>query len=224
MMPEPSPPAAKQPTGIDWGTVYRRLEAARTAIEREVVPSPGDEKKLLRTRAQALAREPEREEAARGALEVVEFRLAYETYGVESRYVREVYPLKEHTPLPCTPLFVRGIINVRGQILSVIDLKRFFGLPEKGLTDLNMAIVVHDATMAFGILADVVLGVRSIPVDAIQPSLPTLTGIRAAYVKGVTGERLVILDAGTLLSDHKLIVLEEVEGGHRGHGSERPKP
>jgi purine-binding chemotaxis protein CheW len=224
MMPEPSPPAAKQPTGIDWGTVYRRLEAARTAIERGLVPTPEDEKKLLRARAQALAREPEREEAARGALEVVEFQLAYETYGVESWYVREVYPLKGLTPLPCTPLFVRGIINVRGQILSVIDLKKFFGLPEKGLTDLNMAIVVHDATMAFGILADVVVGVRSIPVDAIQPSLSTLTGIRAAYVKGVTGERLVILDAGTLLSDHKLIVLEEVEGGHRGHGSERPKP
>jgi purine-binding chemotaxis protein CheW len=214
-MPEPSPPAAKQPTGIDWGIVYRRLEAARTAIERGLVPTPEDEKKSLRARAQALAREPEREEAARGALEVVEFQLAYETYGVESWYVREIYPLKELTPLPCTPPFVRGIINVRGQILSVIDLKKFFGLPEKGLTDLNMAIVVHDATMAFGILADVVLGVRSIPVDALQPSLPTLTGIRAAYVKGVTGERLVILDAGTLLSDHKLIVLEEVEGGHR---------
>jgi purine-binding chemotaxis protein CheW len=209
MMPEPSPPATKQPTGIDWSTVYRRLEAAQTAIERGVMPTPEDEKKLLRARAQALAREPEGDEAARGALEVVEFLLAYETYGVEALYVREVYPLKELTPLPCTPPFVRGIINVHGQILSVIDLKTFFDLPQKGLTDLNQVIVVHDDTMAFGILADAILGVRSIPLDALQPSLPTLTGIRATYLKGVTSERLVILDAGTLLGDSALIVLEE---------------
>jgi purine-binding chemotaxis protein CheW len=213
-MSEPSPPNATQPTGIDWSAVYRRLEANRTAIERGVMPTPEDGQKLLRARAQALAREPEQDAAARGALEVAEFLLAYETYGVESSYVREVYPLKELTPLPCTPPFVLGIINVRGQILSVIDLKKFFDLPEKGLTDLNKVIVVHNATMAFGILADAILGVRSIPLDAIQPSLPTLTGIRAAYLKGVTSERLVILDASTLLGDSALIVLEEVEGDH----------
>jgi purine-binding chemotaxis protein CheW len=214
-MSEPSLPDATQPTGIDWSAVYRRLEANRTAIERGVMPTPEDGQKLLRARAQALAREPEQDEAARGALEVVEFLLAYETYGVESLYVREVYPLKDLTPLPCTPPFVLGIINVRGQILSVIDLKTFFDLPQKGLTDLNKVIVVHNATMVFGILADAILGVRSIPLDGIQPWLPTLTGIREAYLKGVTSERLVILDAGKLLADKKLIVLEEVEGDDR---------
>jgi purine-binding chemotaxis protein CheW len=213
-MSEPSPPDATQPTGIDWSAVYRRLEANRTAIERGVMLTPEGGQKLLRARAQALAREPQQDAAARGALEVVEFLLAYETYGVECLYVREVYPLKDLTPLPCTPPFVLGIINVRGQILSVIDLKTFFDLPAKGLTDLNKVIVVHNATMAFGILADAILGVRSIPLDAIQPSLPTLTGIRAAYLKGVTSERLVILDASKLLGDSALIVLEEVEGDH----------
>ncbi len=88
-------------------------------------------------------------------------------------------------------------------------------MPEKGLTDLNKVIVVHDATMVFGILSDAILGVRSIPLDSIQPSLPTLTGIRAAYLKAVTSDRLVILDAGALLADRKLIVLEEVEGDNR---------
>jgi purine-binding chemotaxis protein CheW len=133
-------------------------------------------------------------------------------YGVESLYVREVYPLKELTPLPCTPPFVLGIINVRGQILSVVDLRQFFDLPAQRLTDLNKVIVLHDGTMAFGILADAILGVRVIPPDGVQPSLPTLTGIRAAYLKGVTGERLVILDAAKLLTDKALIVFEEVEG------------
>jgi purine-binding chemotaxis protein CheW len=212
MMSEPSPPDAKQPIAIDWSTVYLRLEVARAALEHGVIPTPREQQKILRARAQALAREPESEEVTRGTLEVVEFLLAYETYGIESLYVREVYPLKELTPLPCTPLFVCGIVNLRGQILSVIDLKKFFDLPEKGLTDLNKVIVVHDGTMAFGILADAILGVRSIPLDSIQLSLPTLTGIRAAYLKGVTSEPLVILDAAKLLADHTLIVFEEVEG------------
>jgi purine-binding chemotaxis protein CheW len=119
--------------------------------------------------------------------------------------------LRAFTPLPCTPSFVLGIINIRSQILSVIDLKKFFDLPDRGLTDLNKVIVVHDDRMTFGILADAVLAVRSIPLDDMQPSLPTLTGIREAYLKGVTSERLVILDAGKLLADTTLIVLEEVE-------------
>ncbi|MGH8069641.1 MAG: chemotaxis protein CheW [Candidatus Entotheonellia bacterium] len=212
MMSEPSPPDATQPIGIDWSTVYRRLQATRTALEHGAMPTPGEQQKILRARAQALAREPEWEGVTRGGLEVVEFLLAYETYGIEPRYVREVYPLKELTPLPCTPPFVCGIINVRGQILSVIDLKKFFDLPEKGLTDLNQVIVVHGDTMAFGLLADAILGVRSIPLDSIQPSLPTLSGIRAAHLKGVTSERLVILDAAKLLGDPTLIVFEEVEG------------
>ncbi|HZC03678.1 MAG TPA: chemotaxis protein CheW, partial [Gammaproteobacteria bacterium] len=51
-------------------------------------------------------------------------------------------------------------------------------LPAKGLTDLNKVIIVHDPSMEFGILADALLGVRSIPIEEIQASLPTLTGIR----------------------------------------------
>lgn len=201
----------KRATAIDWSEVHRRMEAARAALERGLAPTPEEEKKILRARAKALSRESRVEEAAPGNLEVVEFLLAYERYGIESSYVREVCPLKELTPLPCTPPFVRGITSIRGQILSVLDLKRFFGLPERGLTDLNQVILLHQDSMEFGLLADAILGVRSIPTAEIQPSLPTLTGIREAYLKGVTRERVVILDAGKLLSDKKMIVHEEVE-------------
>lgn len=202
----------KQTTSIEWSEVHRRLETARAALERGLTPSPEEKKQILRARAKALAREPEGEGAAQEALEIVEFLLAYERYGIESSYVREVYPLKAFTPLPCTPPFVLGIINVRGQILSVIDIKKFFDLPEKGLTDLNKVIILRDEKMEFGILADAILGVRSIPLEEIQPSLPTLTGIREEYLKGVTGERVVILDAEKLLSDKEILVHEEVEG------------
>jgi purine-binding chemotaxis protein CheW len=196
---------------IDWSEIYHRLGDAQAAIDRGWAPTLEEKKKILKERAKALAREPEAEEAAPGDLEVVEFLLAYERYGLESPSVREVYPLKDFTPLPCTPPFVLGIINVRGRALSVIDIKKFFDLPEKGLTDLNKVIVLHDDKMELGVLADVILGVRSIPLKDIQPSLPTLTGIREEYLKGVTRDRMVILDGRKLLSDKTIIVHEEVE-------------
>lgn len=174
-------------------------------------PTLQEKKKILKARAKALAREAEDGEEGKESIEVVEFLLAYEKYAIESSFVREVYPLKELTPLPCTPPFVLGIINVRGRILSVIDVKKFFDLPEKGLTDLNKIIIVHTDEIEFGILADSILGVRWIPLAEIQPSLPTLTGIRAEYLKGVTKERLVVLDAEKILYDKRTIVHEELE-------------
>ncbi len=202
---------------IDWTDVRHRIESAQTLNEKGWTPTPEEKKKILKKRAQDIAQEPKKEEVEE-YIEVVEFLLAYERYGIESSYVREVYPLKEFTPLPCTPPFVLGIINVRGQILSVIDIKKFFDLPEKGLGDLNKVIILHSEGpvlsevegMEFGILADVVLGVHNVLLSELQPSLPTLTGIREEYLKGVTGERVVILDAEKLLSDKKIAVHEEV--------------
>lgn len=165
---------------------------------------------ILHDRAQVLARPP-KQAAADTLFELLEFRLAQERYAVETRYVREVYPLKDLTPLPCTPAFVLGVVNVRGHILPVLDLKKFFDLPETGLTDLHCIILVRERDLEFGLLADVIVGVRSIPVTSLQPSLPTLTGIRSDYLKGVTDECLVVLDLARLLADPIIIVHEEVE-------------
>ena len=170
-----------------------------------------DARHILRTRAKALARLSGHAPAAATLLDVLEFRLAQERYALETRYVREVYPLKDLTPLPCTPPFVLGIVNVRGSILPVFDLKKLFDLPEEGLTDLHRIIIVHGHNLELGLLADLSLGVRSIPLSSLQPSLPTLTGIRGDYLKGVTAERLVVLDLASLLADPRIIVNEDVE-------------
>ncbi|MEJ0098282.1 MAG: chemotaxis protein CheW [Pseudomonadota bacterium] len=145
-------------------------------------------------------------------LELLEFRLAQERYAIETRCVQEVYPLRELTPLPCTPPFIRGIVNVRGRILPVLDLKKFFDLPEQGLTDLHRVILIRGQGMEIGLLADIALGVRTIAASALQASLPTLTGIRAEYLKGITEEPLIVLDADRLLADPHILVHEDVEG------------
>jgi purine-binding chemotaxis protein CheW len=166
---------------------------------------------ILRARAAALARPPARTAAAATLLEVLEFRLARERYALETRHVREVYPLKDLTPLPCTPPFVLGIVNVRGRIVPVLDLKKFFDLPDYGITDLHRIILVESQDCELGLLADAVVSVGSIPADSLQSSLPTLTGIRREYLKGVTAERLVILDVARILADPKIIVHDEVD-------------
>jgi len=99
-------------------------------------------------------------------------------------------------------------MNFHGHILSVIDLRNFFDLPLKGLTELNQVIVLHNDEIEFGILADELLEITKIPLNEIQYSLPTLTGIRADYLKGITKDRIVILDALKLLSDDKIRILE----------------
>jgi len=179
-----------------------------TDTRRAIAP---DAAQILRARARALARPLDDAPSAETMLDVLEFRLAQERYAIETRYVREVYPLKDLTPLPCTPLFVLGIVNVRGRILPVLDLKKFFDLPEQGLTDLHRIILVEGHDLELGLLADATVGVRSIPADGLQPSLPTLTGIRSEYLKGVTAERLVVLDVARILADPKIIVHEEVD-------------
>jgi purine-binding chemotaxis protein CheW len=166
---------------------------------------------ILRARAKELARIPKPPPVVETSLEILEFRLAQEHFALENRYVQEVHPLKELTLLPCTPPFVLGIVNVRGRILPVLDLKKFFDLPEKGLTDLHRIILVRGNDLELGLLADVIVGVRFIPADSLQPSLPTLTGVRSDYLKGVTAERLVVLDLARILADPKIIVHEQVD-------------
>ena len=193
---------------IDWNLVHERIAKTGAAIEKGFSPGPEEMQEILKARADALARETRREEDAKH-FEIVEFMLANERYGIESCYVREVYPLKDYTPLPCTPPFVLGLINVRGRIISVIDIGKFFDMPEKGIGELNNVLIIRDDKMEFGILADSIVGVRKIAVERIQPSLPTLGGIRGEFLIGVTGEPLAVLDAGKLLADGNIIVHEE---------------
>nr|WP_320114028.1 chemotaxis protein CheW [uncultured Desulfuromonas sp.] len=167
-------------------------------------------RRILRRRAQKLAETPQKKTTDEECLEVVEFLLGDEHYAIESRWIGEVYPLREFTPIPGTPPFVFGLMNLRGRILSIIDLRTFFDLPDKGLSDLNKVIVLSHDNMEFGILADAVLAAHQLPINRILPTLPTLTEIRAEYLKGVTKENLVVLEGRKLLADRTLRVHENV--------------
>lgn len=195
---------------FDWAGVYGRLKAAESAISRGWTPSDKEKQKILEQRAAALATEP-KTELAGPDLEIVEFSVAHERYGIETSYAKEVYPLRELTPLPSTPPFVLGVINVRGRILPVLDIKRLFELPDRGLTDLNKVLIVETGGMEAGLLADAVHGVTRILLATLQSSLPTLTGVRAEYLLGIAPERLTVLDVRKIMADPKTHIHEELQ-------------
>jgi purine-binding chemotaxis protein CheW len=199
-----------QTVTIDWKKIHSQMEADREKLEQGWQITNKEKGKILKARTKALAREIKEEKLDMEYLTVAEFLLTNERYGIELKNIVEVYPLNDLTPMPGTPSFVLGIFNVRGQIQTIIDIKKLFDLPDKGLSDLNKVIIVRARGMEAGILADVIIGIRSIPLREIQPTLPTLTDIRAEYMKGVTGDQLIVLDVEKIFSDERIIVNEEV--------------
>lgn len=208
---------------IDWDALHRGGERLADAVARGWAPDAEARERILKARARALARPLIASQADdAGTLDVIAFRLADEHYAIESAFVAEVFPLVELTRLPCVPPFVLGIVNLRGEIVSVVDLKRFFDLPDQRLGDLNRVILLQGDAMAFGILADRVDGVRRLRVSALQPGLPTFTDRRQAYLKGIADGRVVVLDAAALLADPAMVVHETVEARDADEAKGRP--
>jgi purine-binding chemotaxis protein CheW len=163
---------------------------------------------ILKARAQEIAKIPEQTEASTLQVEVTEFRSGEETYAFASTSVREVFSPKGITPLPCTPSFLLGIVNVRGRILPVIDIKSLFGLPSPPRQPLSKVIVIHAEGMEVGLCADTIVGVRAVSTLAIYPPLPTLAESQSRYIYGITNDGTIMLDATSLLTGSRL-------GSHR---------
>jgi purine-binding chemotaxis protein CheW len=196
--------------GADWNEIRKQLAEAQRSLDRALSPPRSVTNRILLERAAQSARLIE-ESVPNESIEVVAFQMANESYAVETSFVREVCPLTNLTPVPCTPPLVLGVINLRGEICPVVDLKRLFGMPTRGLTNVTRAVIVRDAQREFGIVADVVLGIRSVPVSRITPPPPVLRDVHARLLRGLTDEGMVILDAASVLRDSAFVVNELVE-------------
>lgn len=138
-------------------------------------------------------------------IEVLKFHLAFQEYAIGMKYVREVVLSGGITPVPGTPEYISGVCAVRGEIISLVDLRVLFSIREHGLTDLNRVIVVTDGSMTFGLLADYITGIGSIPWAIPNSSDPVPYGITAPYLLGVV-DNVVVLDCGALLADPKMLI------------------
>jgi purine-binding chemotaxis protein CheW len=160
---------------------------------------------ILEERARKLA-VPEPGTIETEIVELLRFRLAYIEYALEMQYVQEVILTGEITPVPGVPAYISGICAARGQIISLVDLRALFTIPETGLTDLNRVIVISNGRITFGILADDISGIGTIPTDRIIPSAPDQASPQGRYFKGTVEDTFVVLDAAAILSDPLMII------------------
>lgn len=164
------------------------------------------EQEILSERARLIAgRRTDNETGDEHQLRVIEFYVNPERYAVSEEFATEVFLLKEITPVPGVPAFIMGVVNLRGRIVSVVDLRKFFGLKERGLTELNKVIMLKNETMEFGIVADSVLGARLLNRGDLCPP-PANLQVSAELVEAVHTDGLILLDAQKILESKQLII------------------
>ena len=127
--------------------------------------------------------------------QLISFEVGGEEYGMEILRVKEVIRLREIIRLPRAPSFVKGIINLRGDVIPIIDLRDRFGLEHQEYSTMTRVIVVDVEGRLVGMVVDAASQVVRIPADQIEPPPPIVGGLSAEYIKGVgkLDERLVIL-------------------------------
>ena len=126
----------------------------------------------------------EREEPKEKALQFIIFRLAREWYGVEITKVKEIIKTGKITYLPSSPEFIAGIVNLRGNILSITDLKTMFGLPYEESTEKARIIAIGSGVLETGLLVDEVVESIEVPVSKIEPVLLTIPEEGGKYIEG----------------------------------------
>jgi purine-binding chemotaxis protein CheW len=141
----------------------------------------------------------EREVTKEKTLQLVVFRLDREWYGVEITKVKEVIKVGKVTYLPSCPEHIAGIVNLRGYILSVTDLRPMLGLPHEEPTEKTRIIAIESGLFETGFLVDEVVESIEVPVNKIEPVLLTLPAERAKYLEG------------QYKADDKLIAIVNVE-------------
>jgi purine-binding chemotaxis protein CheW len=154
---------------------------------------------VLKSRAASLALE-QSEEDDENLESVLLFSLGAETYGVRIPHVREIYNEYAITPIPCVPEHVAGVINIRGEIVSVTDLKAMMGM---GASEMFVAqgdeqapvIVVSEGEMCTALIVDAIGDIVDVPAESVEPPLSVADKVQSEYVSGgfYLGGRLVAL-------------------------------
>ncbi len=136
-------------------------------------------------------------------LQLVTFSIGSEEFGVDILKVIEIIRTMEITKVPKAPAFVEGVINLRGLVIPIIDLRRRFGLAEKAGDSDTRIIVIEINGMSVGFVVDSVSEVLRIPANTVEPAPPVVAGVDSDYISGVgklEDRLLILLDLDKLLS------------------------
>lgn len=147
-------------------------------------------------------------------LKVIVFTLAHEEYGIEVDKVRTIERMMPITRVPKTPAFVKGVINLRGVVVPVIDLRGRFGLPETELGENARIVIVAAHNLEVGFIVDSANDVTDVMSDAIENPPEVVGGIKAKYISGVAkigdSRLLILLNLAEVLNRAEIIQLEQL--------------
>lgn len=145
-------------------------------------------------------------------MKLVVFRLADEEFGAAIQQVHEIIRLVEVTRVPRAPRFIEGVINLRGRVIPILDLRRRFDLPMNAPTAQQRIMEVEVEGQIIGMVVDAVSEVVSIPVDAIEPPPPMIADIAGKYITGIakiSDRILILLDFNQILSNQEAQQIEQ---------------
>jgi purine-binding chemotaxis protein CheW len=136
-------------------------------------------------------------------LQLVTFSIGEEEFGVDILSVQEIIRMMDITKVPRAPEFVEGVINLRGKVIPIIDLRRRFGLSTRDHDKHTRIIVIEINNMIVGFVVDSVSEVLRIPASTVEPPPPVVSGLESEYISGVgklEDRLLILLDLNKLLS------------------------
>lgn len=205
---------------FDWEAVRRRILQAGAALTELDYASPEVMQQIWARRAAQIAQAPPQEDKGE-RLTLVVVRLGREVYGLDAQLVFDIQPVEQLTPVPRVPNWVGGVVNLRGRILSVLDLQRFFGLSPTGNNrddgEQGSLVVVETPYMELALLVDEVLAVEALPTSQMQDTTDTIRGLPPEYIHGIlplagnkASSLVLVLNLVTLLADERLIIHEEI--------------
>ncbi|MDR3177074.1 MAG: chemotaxis protein CheW [Desulfovibrio sp.] len=146
-------------------------------------------------------------------LQLVTFSIGEEEFGVDILKVQEIIRTMEITKVPRAEAFVEGVINLRGKVIPIIDLRRRFGLDSKAHDKHTRIIVIEINNMIVGFVVDSVSEVLRIPAGTVEPPPPVVAGLDSEYISGVgklQDRLLILLDLDKLLSGEAIESLAQL--------------
>ncbi len=194
-----------------WSEIRRRIEQLERGAG--VAPDTEDLAALWHRRAIELAEAPDRDREAGELLTLVVLRLGADRYAVPITSVREILRVGRVTPVNTAPEFVHGVINLRGVIVTVLDLRMFFGLEPGPVGEGSRIIVAEGGGMAVGILVEQVEEIVDLPAALVKPPLSPAKGLVEDYIAGIVAlneQMVVLIDLEKVLRNPRIVVDEVV--------------
>jgi purine-binding chemotaxis protein CheW len=145
------------------------------------------------------------------AREYLTFRLGEEEYGIDILKVQEIRGYENPTRIANVPHFLKGVLNLRGTIVPIIDLRLRFGCEVAEYNAFTVSVVLHIGQRTIGAVVDSVSDVMEIPSDAVRPAPEVNSAIDASYIRGLAqiGDRMVILlDIESMLMSHDMGLID----------------